>query len=142
MNKEDFKKLRSLIKEEAHLAEEYTNIICFPKEIVSDSTKDYSTGEPHTITITGYGDSEFVKAREKLYQKQRQIQAKIYEMETFLDEVEDPEVRDILRLQYRNGLTQEEIAQELGYSRSGIAMKIDRFWKSQKCDRSDKKSML
>ena len=142
MNKEDLKKLRSLIKEEAHLAEEYTSVICFPKEIVSDSAKDYSTGEPHTITITIACDSEFVKAREKLYQKQRQIQAKIYEMETFLDEVEDPEVRDILRLQYRNGLTQEEIAQELGYSRSGIAMKIDRFWKSQKCDRSDKKSML
>lgn len=131
MNKEDFRKLRSLIKEEAHLVEEYTSIICFPKEIVSDSAKDYSRGEPHTITITGYGDSEFVKAREKLYQKQRQIQAKIYEMETFLDEVEDPEVRDILRLQYRNGLTIKEIGDELGWSEKTIKRRLQNFWQTQ-----------
>lgn len=131
MNKEDLKKLRSLIKEEAHLAEEYTSIICFPKEIVSDSAKDYSTGEPHTITITGYGDSEFVKAREKLYQKQRQIQSKIYEMESFLDEVEDPEVRDILRLQYRNGLTIKEIGDELGWSEKTIKRRLQNFWQTQ-----------
>ena len=69
--------------------------------------------------------------RQKLYEKQRQIQDEIAFLENWLDSVPDPEMRDILRLQYINGLTQEEIAAELGYSRSAIAMKLNRFWEQR-----------
>ncbi|MFQ7110283.1 MAG: sigma factor-like helix-turn-helix DNA-binding protein [Anaerovoracaceae bacterium] len=130
MTKDRLKKLRALVKEAEHLQSQYIDAICFPKEQVVDSYKDYSTGFPHTKSISGYGDSAYVDVRQKLYEKQRQIQQEIAFLEDWLDSVEDPELRDILRLQYINGLTQEQIAVELGYSRSAIAMKLDRFWKN------------
>ena len=49
-------------------------------------------------------------------------------LENWLDNVPDPELRDILRLQYINGLTQEEIAQELGYSVITIKRRLRAFW--------------
>lgn len=122
------KKLRALIKEAEHLQSEYNDLICFPKEPVCDSVKDYRTGYPHTIPISGYGDSVYIDIRQRLYEKHRQIQKEIAYLEGWLDSVEDPEMRDILRLLYINGLTQEEIATELGYTRSGIATKVKRFW--------------
>lgn len=128
MDKERLKKLRSLIKEAEHLEIEIEETRWFPKEPVADSAKDYRTGYPRNITIAGYGDSEWAKLRQRLYEKLGRIQAERMMLENWLDNVPDPELRDILRLQYINGLTQEEIAQELGYARSAIAMKLHRFW--------------
>ena len=123
------KRIRALIKEAEHLQSEYTDMICFPKEQVVDSAKDYSTGHPHPISISGYGDSSYIDIRQRLYNKQRQIQQEIAFLEDWLDSVEDPELRDILRLQYINGLTQEQIAAELGYSERTIRRRLREFWK-------------
>lgn len=129
MKKSRLKKLRALIREAEHLQSEYTDMICFPKEQVVDSYKDYSTGFPHTKSISGYGDSVYVDVRQKLYEKQRQIQDEIAFLEDWLDSIEDPEMRDILRLQYVNGLTQEQIAAELGYSVITIKRRLRDFWR-------------
>ena len=128
MNKERLKKLRSLISEAEHLKVEIEELQWFPKEQVVDIVKDYKTGYPHTIAIAGYGSDEWVKLRQRLFEKLGRIQAERMSLENWLDDVSDPELRDILRLQYINGLTQEEIADELGYSRAAIAQKIKRFW--------------
>lgn len=130
MKKSRLKKLRALIREAEHLQSQYTEMICFPKEQVVDSAKDYSTGHPHTISISGYGDLSYMDVRQKLYEKQRQIQQEIAFLEDWLDSVEDPELRDILRLQYINGLTQEQIAAELGYARETVSRKLKAFWES------------
>lgn len=129
MTKDRLKKLRALVKEAEHLQSQYIDTICFPKEQVVDSAKDYRTGYPHTISISGYGDSSYIDVRQRLYEKQRQIQQEIAFLEDWLDLVEDPELRDILRLQYVNGLTQEHIAEELGYSERTIRRKLCEFWK-------------
>ena len=128
MTKNRLKKLRALLLELEHLESEYTDAICFPKEEVVDSAKDYTTGHPHTISISGYGDSSYADVRQKIYDKQRQIQIEIAYLESWLDSVDDPELRDILRLQYVNGLTQEEIADELGYSVITIKRRLKNFW--------------
>lgn len=130
MTKDRLKRLRALVKEAEHLQSQYIDTICFPKEQVVDSAKDYRTGYPHTISISGYGDSSYIDVRQRLYEKQRQIQAEIAFLEDWLDSVEDPELRDILRLQYINGLTQEHIASELGYTRETISRKLKAFWES------------
>lgn len=130
MTKDRLKKLRALVKEAEHLQSQYIDAICFPKEQVVDSYKDYSTGFPHTKSISGYGDSAYVDVRQKLYEKQRQIQQEIAFLEDWLDSVEDPELRDILRLQYINGLTQEQIAAELGYARETVSRRLRAFWES------------
>lgn len=123
------KRMRALIKEAEHLQSQYMDAICFPKEFVQDSANDYRTGQPHPISISGYGDSSYIDIRQRLYNKQRQIQQEIAFLEDWLDSVEDPELRDILRLQYINGLTQEQIAAELGYSERTIRRKLCEFWK-------------
>lgn len=128
MKKSRLKKLRALTKEAEHLQSQYMDAICFPKEFVQDSVNDYRTGQPHPISISGYGDSSYVDIRQRLYNKQRQIQQEIAFLEDWLDSVEDPELRDILRLQYINGLTQEQIAAELGYSVITIKRRLRDFW--------------
>lgn len=128
MDKERLKKLRSLIKEAEHLEIEIEETRWFPKEPVTDSAKDYRTGYPHVFTQEGYGDANFPKLRQRLYEKLGRIQAERMMLENWLDSVQDPELRDILRLQYINGLTQEEIAQELGYSVITIKRRLRAFW--------------
>lgn len=132
MTKTRLKKLRSLIKEAEHLQSEYDDMLCFPRTFVQDSVKDYSTGYPRNIVIQGYGSSDFAALRQKLYDKLCRIQQERQELEDWLDSVGDPEMRDILRLQYINGLTQEEIAMELGYARETISRKLKVFWDGQK----------
>lgn len=129
MTKNRLKKLRGLIKEAEHLQAEYEDMMCFPKTFVQDSVKDYSTGYPHNIVIQGYGSADFAALRQKLYDKLSRIQRERQVLEDWLDSVEDPELRDILRLQYINGLTQEQIADELGYSVRTVKRRLSEFWK-------------
>ena len=131
MNKERLKKLKSLISEAEHLSVEIEELQWFLKEQVVDSVKDYRTGYPHTVAIAGYGSDEWVKLRQRLYEKLGRIQSERMILENWLDDVADPEIRDILRLQYINGLTQEETAQELGYSVITIKRRLRNFWESQ-----------
>lgn len=132
MNKERLKKLKSLIKEAEHLEIEIEDVRFSPHELLSDTAEDYRTGYPHNIVISGYGDAEYIKLKQRLYEKLGRIQAERWCLENWLDSMQDPELRDILRLQYVNGLTQEEIAQELGYARETVSRKLKAFWDSQK----------
>ena len=131
MEKEQLKQLRSLIKEAEHLEEQIRELPFRTGPYVADSAKDYRTGFPRMITIKGYSAEEYYKLRRRLQEKLAANLAEIDEMENWLDGIEDPQLRDILRLQYVNGLTQEEIAEELGYSRAAIAQKVKRFWDSE-----------
>lgn len=131
MTKERLKKLKALIKEAEHLEEQIRDLPFRTGPYVADSAKDYRTGFPRTILIRGYSAEGYYKLKRRLGEKLCSIQAEIADLEQWLDGVEDPQTRDILRLQYVNGLTQEEIAEELGYSRAGIASILKRFWDSQ-----------
>lgn len=126
--KKKLKKLRDLIKESEHLQSEYDDMICFPSEEVIDSVNDYKTGYPHVVTISGMGDPRFALLREKLATKNRKILLEIAAIEEYLDSVEDPEMRIILRLQYVSGLSIEQIAEELGYSDRTIKRRLQAFW--------------
>ena len=95
---------------------------------MADFYKDYRTGYPIIRPQAGYGEDDFVRNRQKYYDKLRDIQREIASLEDWLDSVDDPELRDILRLQYINGLTQEQIAAELGYARETVSRKLKNFW--------------
>lgn len=131
MTKKQLEKLKKLMKEAEHLKDKLEEPASL-REMVVDSVKDYRTGYPHNITIAGCGQNSYPELQQKYYEKLLQIQEKIKSMEDWLDSVSDPEVRVILRLQYINGLTQEQIADELGYVRETVSRKIKKFWEDEK----------
>ena len=131
MTKKQLEKLKKLMKEAEHLKAKLEKPASL-REMVIDSVKDYRTGYPHNITIAGCGQNNYPDLQQKYYDKLQKIQREIATMEDWLDAVSDPELRDILRLQYVNGLTQEEIADELGYVRETVSRKIKKFWEDEK----------
>ena len=132
MDKKRLKNLKALIKEADELQDEYIDMICVPKKEVADTVNDYSTGHPHTIIISGYGDDKFRDIRRKIIDKRIRINREIEYLENQIDSIDDSEMRNILRLYYVKGYKQKEIADKLGYSTETIKKKFQRFWKNQK----------
>lgn len=128
MTRERLKKLRALLKESEHLEEEIKTLPFTSGGYVGDSVNNYSIGFPKPFLIQGYSTQKYDRLKETLQKKLREIQKEIAELEDWLEHIEDAELRDILRLQYVNGLTQEQIADELGYARETISRKLKDFW--------------
>lgn len=128
MNKRELKQLRKLIAEKDDLEKRIKRQRFTPKEEVADTVKDYRTGYPKTIVIRGYGDSEWKRIRDRWNLNLLSVSQKIQKMEKELEEVQDAEIREILRLRYQDGLSQEQVGEVMGYSRSAIQKKEERFW--------------
>lgn len=133
MTKERLKQLKALKKEAEHLEEQIRDLPFRTGPYVADSAKDYRTGFPRTILIQGYSTEEYDRLKRKLQKKLQTINVEVLELESWLDGVDDAELRDILRLQYINGMTQEEVAEELGYSVITVKRRLKKFWN----DKSD-----
>ncbi len=130
MTKERLKKLKALLKEAEHLEEEIKTLPFETGGYVGDSANDYKMGFPKPFTIQGYSTQKYDRLKAKLQKKLRDVRDEIAELEEWLSGVGDAELRDILRLQYVNGLTQEQIAEELGYSVITIKRRLKSFWKN------------
>ena len=126
MTKAELEQLRSLKSEIRHLNEELLNL-----PTVTDSVKGSMVEFPYieqTVVIKGIDETAAVRLRRKVERKCEELQEQMLFMEEWLDGVQDSETRDILRMKYRNGLSDNQIGMELGYTRSAIAMKIQRFF--------------
>lgn len=132
MKKTDLSKLKNLIREIGTLQDELDRLKWEPKEQVVDYAKDYKTGYPRIITLTGYGDADYRRVKQKLTENLYRVQRERLRIEEQIQSVSDPEMRVILRLQYVNGMTQEQIAAEMGYSDRTIRNKLKRFWSEEK----------
>lgn len=129
MNEKDLEQLGKLMKEAELLQRELNNL-----PTTKDSVRGYSPDFPYTertIIISGIDEQRGKKLQRKLQRKLEQIQDKVEEMEEWLDSVEDPEIRTILRMMYRNNLNQKQIGEELGYDRSTVSKKLKKFWGEQ-----------
>lgn len=124
--KNSFKKIRYLKKEIEILEKKKIK-----QETVRDSVKGSSLEPPyciHTIKIEGVNVKEVIKSKKRLGRKLKALQDELAGLEKQLEAVDDFETKEILRMIYIFGLTQEETAKELGYSRSMVAMRIKRFF--------------
>lgn len=128
MRRQDLEQMRSMYQELSTLRKEYNRT---PAEEVGDTYGDYRTGRKIVKVMYGKSTKKKDKLRSKIRRKEEEICEELQKMETWLDEIEDSEIRDILRLYYAVGLTLDEIAERKGYERSSIGKKIDRFWKRQ-----------
>lgn len=133
MDKRQLSRLRKLKKEAEVIKQEIRDLEFKPAEKTMDTAKDYSTGYPVVITIEGFGSEEYVKARNRLYEQLRRkliaIEKERDALERYIDSIEDPELRTIVRLRYIEGKTLEKIAESMEYSERTIRRKLFNFKK-------------
>lgn len=133
MDKRQLSRLRKLKKEAEVIKQEIRDLEFKPAEKTMDTAKDYSTGYPVVITIEGFGSEEYVKTRNRLYEQLRRkliaIEKERDALERYIDSIEDPELRTIVRLRYIEGKTLEKIAESMEYSERTIRRKLFNFKK-------------
>lgn len=126
--------IRKLRRELEDIEDRIKNLKVSGKDLVTDTVNDYSSGFPKVIAISGYGDEKYKDAKNKLYnqyaRKRIEILREIDKIEAAISEA-DPETRTILRMIYIDGLTQEEIAEKMAYSRDTIKRRLKRFKKRE-----------
>lgn len=128
MTRVELEQLKSLKQEAKQLQEELHNL-----PITTDSVKGSMPEFPYierTIKIVGVDEDKAKKVRKKLEKTLDDLQEMILVMEEWLETVEDSGIRTILRLQYRNSLSQAKIAEELGRSEKTIQRKLKMFWRN------------
>lgn len=100
-----------------------------------DWYKDYRhnpKGVVKTIEGYDYGTADYKRIVGKLKRLKRKRMKEIERAEVFIESVQDPTMRSILRMYYRDGFSQKQIGEELGYSHGYIRNMINKFWKYQK----------
>ena len=133
MTREQLEQLRFLSKE-IHLIENQIKEIKY--EVVSDTVKG-SGGFPyvyHTIPITGINikghDKKIKTLKSKLVERKTELINVVCEINEYINEVKDSEIRQIIILKYINGLTWDKIATHLNYADESVPRKkMDRYLK-------------
>jgi DNA-directed RNA polymerase specialized sigma24 family protein len=129
MTREKLEQLRNMKQELDTLRRMYA---CMPAEEVGDTYGDYTYGKKQIKVIHGYSTEKNKRLAYKIKRKTIALESEVEEMEDYLNSVESPEMRDILRLYYADGLSQEEIGSIKGYSRSAITRKLQNYWSETK----------
>ncbi|WP_206460225.1 hypothetical protein [Anaerovorax sp. IOR16] len=125
MTKSDLEQIKGL-KSEIKVIQEDLQNLPMTKDSVTGSMVDYPYIK-RTMVITGLDEDKGHRLRRKLERKLGELQDTLFEMEDWLDSVRDAEMRTILRLKCRNGMTNKQIASELGYDKSTITKKINKI---------------
>lgn len=128
MIRDELEQLRAMKQELDTLRRQYAQT---PAEEVGDTYGDYRTGHKHTRVLYGYSLAKCEALAKRIDVKTSAIEKKVADLENYLDDIESSEMRDILRLYYADGLSQEEIGQRKGYSRSAITRKIQNYWEEK-----------
>lgn len=132
MTRRELEQLRGLHFEIRHLEERSDSP---GRTWVVDYYKDYRHNPKGMVKpLEGYddGQSEMNRLEKRIFRLKKKRIRQLNEMEDFIEAVEDPTMRTILRMYYRDGMKYKQIADELGYSVDGIKKKLQRFWQTQK----------
>ena len=126
MKRKDLESCRALVQELETLEEKYLK--AKPGEDVGDTYGDYRSGYKVTKVMYGVSSKKAEQLREKIFSKANKLRNKIYDIEIWLDDIEDSFMRDVIRLYYVCGETQEEIGRRKHYSQARINQRIEDFW--------------
>lgn len=130
IERKDFERLRAL-KQELDTIEK--RIRRTPKtELLGDTYGDYRTGHKHIRMMQGQSNDRKRRLEEMYETKAAELVAKIEQTEYAMHQIDDPVIRDIFRLYYQEGLSEEAVADKKGYSRPRISQLINEFWKGNK----------
>lgn len=115
MKLSDLKQYEKLKNEITELKEQIRKDESREDVIVADTVKDYRDGE-RVIIIRGYDErlgNKIGKARMGLIERRIKAENKRLEIETFIDEVEDSEIRQIIQYKYIDGMAWKVIARKI-----------------------------
>ena len=130
MKRKDFEQLRALRQELKTIDEKLART---PRsEYVGDTYGDYRTGQKKIKVLQGSSSKKHDELAKRYAAKAAQLKEKIIATEDELEQIEDPIIRDIFRLYYQDGLSEEEVADRKGYSRPRISQLINAFWNRYK----------
>lgn len=139
MNKKDFREMEYLGKELKYLNEKQENLSKKPLKVVQDSILTSSSEFPytrHTTVIEGIENPKNIrKYRKMIRETQLKLENKIKELEYFLKNIDDAEMRLLLRYKYQDGLNYIQIAMKMNneknkeYTEEAVRKKIERFFK-------------
>ena len=130
IERKDFERLRAL-KQELDTIEK--RIRRTPNtEMLGDTYGDYRTGYKHIRMIQGKSNDRKRRLEERYETKAGELVARIEQTEEAMEQIDDPVIRDIFRLYYQEGLSEEAVADLKGYSRPRISQLINEFWKEDK----------
>lgn len=95
--------------------------------------KDYRTGKgiPKSDIGIDEGENERRELARVIRRKEQRLLQKVRRLEAYLDRVQDPTMRSVLRMYYSDGMSQEEIGEKLGYSRQTITHLLTLWWGSK-----------
>lgn len=130
MKRKDFEQLRMLRQELKTIEEKLAKIPS--KEYVGDTYGDYRTGQKKIRLIQGTSSKRHDELAKRYRLKAELLKAKILATEEELEQIDDPVIRDIFRLYYQEGMSEEQVADRKGYSRPRISQLINGFWSGDK----------
>ncbi len=81
--------------------------------------------------IEGVDRAAYYRLKAKLERKEAELQERFSELEDWLEGIEDEKLYLIFRLKYRNGMTNKEIAEEIGYDKSRVSQLINGYLRSE-----------
>ena len=93
---------------------------------VKGSMSEFPYIETH-YQFSGVDYSAYNRLKEKLEHKEAELQKRLSELEDWLEGIEDEKLYLIFRLKYRNGMTNEEIGKEIGYTAARVSQYIHSY---------------
>ena len=129
MNAGDLKNIRKLRNEVRGLELLIKDI---SGEVVEDVVSGSSPSFPyskHKIIIRGVDDKRIHSTRLRLIKKRNKLRAAIEEAEKYLETIDDPIDRNILRLRCELGMEWKDVASEMNSTEGACKMRFSRMMK-------------
>ena len=98
------------------------------EDVVSGSSPYFPYGK-HKIIVRGVDEKRLHSLRIRLIKKKRELEKVIEEAEDYLETVEDPVDRNILRLRCELGMDWKDVASEMNSTEGACKMRFSRMMK-------------
>lgn len=98
-------------------------------EMVGHSViNDYRSGYPVPNVITGVDWERYYSTKDRVGNRLVKLAGACYEIEEWIETIEDSLTRRIFRFYYIDGLSQEKVGREVHLDRSTVSKKVDAYF--------------
>ena len=123
-NLKDIAKIRREIKGLEHMI--HSNRKTMATDVVSGSSDEFPYSVRH-FRIEGVDQSRESVLQMRLQRKKKKLERELLKVEKYLDQIEDPEIRQIVRLRDELGMSWNDVAAKCGSTIAAVKMKHKRF---------------